>query len=79
MEGTDNKTNLDEKTLGMIADFNSITQNQDQRIAQHYLEMSAYDLNVHFFSKFIKIACFFIFSLLLRKLYLYISKIHQTL
>lgn len=38
---------IDESTLsGFIADFNAITQNQDQTVAAHYLEMSNYDLNV---------------------------------
>lgn len=31
-----------------IQDFNAITQNQDENVALHYLEMSAFDLNVYF-------------------------------
>jgi hypothetical protein len=38
---------MDEAALApLVSDFNAITQNQDQAIAAHYLEMSNYDLNV---------------------------------
>ena len=38
---------VDESSISaLIADFNAITQNQDQTVATHYLEMSNYDLNV---------------------------------
>ena len=49
---------IDESTLSaFVADFNAITQNQDQTVAAHYLEMSNYDLNVFF--KFLEKALFF--------------------